>query len=169
MTPKTLRHSMALRTLVALDRRLGLTPAERLHYEEVYGQVWLMVKDMLRHRSEQVTRNAYLEPVRGPRLESLLGGNGNPVIAEKIAELAARTGLTWMRRKRPGAPGGAAADGLPQGAGTGLGQLGHPPGQRCREAAGPVGLRGQPRTRRLPASAGDSAGRTPAAGSSTPT
>lgn len=45
-TPKMLRHSMALRTLIALhnamDRRLRLTPAERLHYEEVYGQVWLM-------------------------------------------------------------------------------------------------------------------------------
>lgn len=55
---------LALRTLIALhnalDRRLGLTPAERPHYEEVYGQVWLMVKDMLGHRSEQVTRDVYL-------------------------------------------------------------------------------------------------------------
>ncbi|TFV30089.1 integrase [Streptomyces sp. T1317-0309] len=96
-TPKMLRHSMALRTLIALhnalDRRLGLTPAERLHYEEVYGQVWLMVKDMLGHRSEQVTRDVYLEPVRGLQLESLLGDDDNPVNAEKIAELAARTGL----------------------------------------------------------------------------
>ncbi|MFD8619191.1 hypothetical protein [Streptomyces sp. NPDC059513] len=40
--PKMLRHSMALRTLIALDRQLRLTPAERLHYEQVYGQVWLM-------------------------------------------------------------------------------------------------------------------------------
>ncbi|MFE9687521.1 hypothetical protein [Streptomyces sp. NPDC006285] len=88
---------MALRTLVALhnalDRRLGLTPAERLHYEEVYGQVWLMVKDMLGHRSEQVTRDVYLEPVRGLQLESLLGDDDNPVNAEQIPELAARTGL----------------------------------------------------------------------------
>lgn len=96
-TPKMLRHSMALRTLIALhnalDRRLGLTPAERRHYEEVYGQVWLMVKDMLGHRSDQVTRDVYLEPVRGLQLESLLGDDDNPVNAEKIAELAARTGL----------------------------------------------------------------------------
>ncbi|OEV10550.1 site-specific integrase [Streptomyces nanshensis] len=96
-TPKMLRHSMALRMLIslhnALDRRLGLTPAQRLHYEEVYGQVWLMVKDMLGHRSEQVTRDVYLEPVRGLQLESLLSDDDNPVNAEKIAELAARTGL----------------------------------------------------------------------------
>lgn len=96
-TPKMLRHSMALRMLIALhnalDRRLGLTPAQRLHYEEVYGQVWLMVKDMLGHRSEQVTRDVYLEPVRGLQLESLLNDDDNPVNAEKIAELAERTGL----------------------------------------------------------------------------
>ncbi|MFD3622723.1 integrase [Streptomyces sp. NPDC058676] len=96
-TPKMLRHSMALRMLIslhnAMDRRLGLTPAQRLHYEEVYGQVWLMVKDMLGHRSEQVTRDVYLEPVRGLQLESLLNDDDNPVNAEKIAELAARTGL----------------------------------------------------------------------------
>ncbi|MEU6740057.1 hypothetical protein [Streptosporangium sandarakinum] len=76
-TPKMLRHSMALRMLIslhnALDRRLRLTPAQRLHYEEVYGQVWLMVKDMLGHRSEQVTRDVYLEPVRGLQPESYAG------------------------------------------------------------------------------------------------
>ncbi|MFD7915712.1 hypothetical protein ACFV30_34240 [Streptomyces sp. NPDC059752] len=69
MEPAMLRHSMALRTLIALhnalDRRLGLSPAERLHYEEVYGQVWLMVKDMLGHRSEQVTRDVYLSRCAG--------------------------------------------------------------------------------------------------------
>ncbi|MFB8290202.1 site-specific integrase [Kitasatospora purpeofusca] len=96
-TPKMLRHSMALRMLIALhnalDRRLGLTPDQRRHYEEVYGQVWLMVKGMLGHRSEQVTRDVYLEPVRGLQLESLLNDDDNPVNAEKIAELAVRTGL----------------------------------------------------------------------------
>lgn len=67
---------MALRMLIslhnALDRRLGLTAAQRLHYEEVYGQVWQMVEDMLGHRSEQVTRDVYLEPVRGLQLERSL-------------------------------------------------------------------------------------------------
>lgn len=96
-TPKMLRHSMALRMLIslhnALDRRLGLSPGQRRHYEEVYGQVWSMVKDMLGHRSEQVTRDVYLEPVRGLQLESLLNDEDNPINTEKIAELAVRTGL----------------------------------------------------------------------------
>ncbi|MFD4247301.1 hypothetical protein ACFWP3_37795 [Streptomyces sp. NPDC058525] len=37
---------------------------------------------------------------------------------------------------------------------AGRGRTGHPPGQRCREGAGRVGLPGQPRPRRLPAGAG---------------
>lgn len=96
-TPHMLRHSMALRVLVALhnalDRRLGLTPADRRHYEDVYGQVWSMVKDMLGHKNEQVTRDIYLEPLRGLQLDSLLNDEDNPVDAEKLAELSARTGL----------------------------------------------------------------------------
>nr|WP_107912362.1 hypothetical protein [Streptomyces chartreusis] len=96
-TPTMLRHSMALRMLTSLhhtlDRRLGLTPAQRLHYEEVYGQVWLMVKHMLGHRSEQATRDVYMEPVRGLQLGSLLKRRRHPVNAEKIAELAEPTRL----------------------------------------------------------------------------
>ena len=75
-TPKMLRHSMALRVLVslhhALDRRLGLTAAQRRDYEDAYGTVWTMVKDLLGHRSEVTTREIYLEPVRGLQIESLL-------------------------------------------------------------------------------------------------
>ncbi|KAF5994539.1 integrase [Streptomyces sp. WAC00263] len=96
-TPHMLRHSMALRVLIALhnalDRRLGLTPADRRHYEDVYGQVWSMVKDMLGHKNEQVTRDVYLEPVRGLQLDALLNDGANPVNADKLAELSARTGL----------------------------------------------------------------------------
>ncbi|MFE9258592.1 site-specific integrase [Streptomyces sp. NPDC006879] len=96
-TPHMLRHSMALRTLLslhnALDKRLGLTPAERLNYERTYGQIWQMVKDMLGHQNEQMTRDIYLEPLRGLQLDSLLNDDDNPVNEEKLAELAARTGL----------------------------------------------------------------------------
>ena len=88
---------MALRSLVslhhALDRRLGLTPAERRHYEALYGNVWSMVKDLLGHRSEETTRSIYLEPVRGLQLESLLNDEEHPDNTELLARLAERTGL----------------------------------------------------------------------------
>ena len=96
-TPHMLRHSMALRSLVslhhALDRRLGLTLAERRHYEALYGNVWSMVKDLLGHRSEETTRSIYLEPVRGLQLESLLNDEEHPDNTELLARLAERTGL----------------------------------------------------------------------------
>lgn len=96
-TPHMLRHSMALRMLVslhlALDRRLGLTPEERNRYEQVYGTVWTMVKDLLGHRSEMTTRDVYLEPVRGLQIETLLHDGDNPGDTGMFAELARRTGL----------------------------------------------------------------------------
>ncbi|MCZ1012301.1 hypothetical protein [Streptomyces lydicus] len=65
------QHSTALRILIsrhnALDRRPGMPPTQRLHHEELYGQVWLVVEDMLGHRSEQLTRDVHLEPVRPQR------------------------------------------------------------------------------------------------------
>ncbi|QRV33958.1 site-specific integrase [Streptomyces californicus] len=96
-TPHMLRHSMALRVLMALhralDRRLGLTPAERRHYEETYGTVWSMVKDLLGHVSEETTREIYLEPLRGLQIETLLDDEDNPANEALLAKLAARTGL----------------------------------------------------------------------------
>ncbi|MFJ5817489.1 site-specific integrase [Streptomyces sp. NPDC093108] len=96
-TPKMLRHSMALRVLVhlhhALDRRLGLTPSQRKLYEETYGSVWTMVKDLLGHQSELTTRDIYLEPVRGLQIESLLNDEENPGNSVWFSELARRTGL----------------------------------------------------------------------------
>lgn len=96
-TPKMLRHSMALRVLVslhhALDRRLGLTAEQRRDYEDAYGTVWTMVKDLLGHRSEVTTREIYLEPVRGLQIESLLNDEDNPSNSELFADLARRTGL----------------------------------------------------------------------------
>ena len=106
-TPHMLRHSMALRSLVslhhALDRRLGLTPAERRHYESLYGNVWSMVKDLLGHRSEETTRSIYLEPVRGLQLESLLNDEDHPDNTELLARLAERTGLVLDAPEQVGA------------------------------------------------------------------
>ncbi|MFJ9005424.1 tyrosine-type recombinase/integrase [Streptomyces canus] len=96
-TPHMLRHSMALRMLLrlhhALDRRLGLTPAERRNHEDAYGTVWTMVKDLLGHRSELTTREIYLEPLHGLEIENLLSDAESPGNAELFAELSRRTGL----------------------------------------------------------------------------
>jgi integrase len=74
--PHMLRHSMALYMLVALhhalDRRFGLTPGERNHFRHVYGDPWVMVRDLLGHRSEQTTRMIYLEPLTGLQVRAML-------------------------------------------------------------------------------------------------
>ncbi|MBT2478586.1 site-specific integrase [Streptomyces sp. ISL-94] len=96
-TPHMARHSFALRMVVslhyAMDRRMGLSPDQRRHYEEIYGGVWSMVKDLLGHRSEETTRAIYLEPVRGLQLESLLMGREDSETTELLALIAERTGL----------------------------------------------------------------------------
>jgi hypothetical protein len=88
---------MALRMLIALnnayDRRFGLTPEDKRRYTEIYDGVWGMVRDLLGHRSEQVTREVYLEPVRGLQLETLLGDEENPVDEQMLSEVARKTGL----------------------------------------------------------------------------
>ena len=75
-SPHMMRHSFALYMLVALhhalDRRFGLTPEERRHFRQVYGDPWVLVRDLLGHRSEQTTRLVYLEPLNGLQVRSVL-------------------------------------------------------------------------------------------------
>jgi hypothetical protein len=56
----------------ALDRRFDLTPEERRHFRQVYGDPWVLVRDLLGHRSEQTTRLVYLEPLNGLQVRSML-------------------------------------------------------------------------------------------------
>ena len=75
-SPHMMRHSLALHMLVALhhalDRRFGLTPEERGHFRQVYGDPWVLVRDLLGRKSEQTTRLVYLEPLNGLQVKSML-------------------------------------------------------------------------------------------------
>ena len=78
-SPHVCRHSFALKMLVtlhrALDQRFGLSREERDDLRKVYGDAFALVKDLLGHRSEQTTRETYLEPLNGIRLATMLDGS----------------------------------------------------------------------------------------------
>ena len=49
-----------------LDEREDAAPEERKHLRQVYGDPWVLVRDLLGHSSEQTTRLVYLPPWTGP-------------------------------------------------------------------------------------------------------
>lgn len=80
--PHMLRHSFALKMLVTLiyvfERRMSLTPEERREYRMIFGDPWILVQTLLGHRSPEVTRNTYLEPVKGLQVDLFLNdSNGD--------------------------------------------------------------------------------------------
>jgi integrase len=89
--PHTCRHSFALKMLVTLqrglDNRFGLDEDERDHLRKVYGNAFALVKDLLGHRSEQTTRDIYLEPLSGIRLAMILDGGED--LDQILAQVAA--------------------------------------------------------------------------------
>ncbi|WP_202535034.1 MULTISPECIES: integrase [unclassified Streptomyces] len=75
-TPHMTRHSFSLFMLVVLndlvDRKFGLTAAERKDFALLYGDPWMLVCELLGHSDVETTKEHYLSPVRHMRLETLL-------------------------------------------------------------------------------------------------
>lgn len=77
LSPHSLRHSFALFMLIALHRSID---AHQKSYravdydEERYRMAWEIVRDLLGHRSVTTTRERYLAPLNGVRLQSLVDG-----------------------------------------------------------------------------------------------
>jgi hypothetical protein len=75
----------------ALDQRFGLSQEERDDLRKVYGNAFTLVKDLLGHRSEQTTREIYLEPLNGIRLNMILDGGED--LGAVLARVAASSRL----------------------------------------------------------------------------
>ncbi|WP_245692571.1 hypothetical protein [Streptomyces katrae] len=75
-TPHSMRHSMTLYMLILLneliDKKYGLTAADRRDFAQLYGDPWWLVKTLLGHKDVETTKEHYLRPVMHLQLESIL-------------------------------------------------------------------------------------------------
>ncbi|MFE3556287.1 tyrosine-type recombinase/integrase [Streptomyces sp. NPDC059193] len=89
-TPHSCRHSFALYMLVVLnhvlDRRYGLTPQERRDFQQLYGDPWFLVQNLLGHRNREVTMQVYLAPVTHLGLTSMLEAAKDPLTSAPLPD-----------------------------------------------------------------------------------
>ncbi len=97
--PHMLRHSFALRMLVTLmhvfERRMNITPDERREYRMIFGDPWNLVQTLLGHRSSEVTREIYLEPVNGLQIDLFLNDtlDERGSVDDLLSKIASDSGL----------------------------------------------------------------------------
>lgn len=96
VTPHSLRFTFALYSLLAgvraMDARLELAPGAPFFVSN-YGQVFDEVRDLLGHANTDITRNTYLEPVKGLRRTDLLRHSSVEEFWEQVASFSPLIGL----------------------------------------------------------------------------
>ena len=97
--PHMLRHSFALKMLVTLmhvfERRMSISSEERREYRMIFGDPWILVQTLLGHRSPEVTRDTYLEPVKGIQIDLFLNDSidEEKTIDNLLSKIASDSGL----------------------------------------------------------------------------
>ncbi|CAH0123889.1 Tyrosine recombinase XerC [Microbacterium sp. Bi98] len=88
VTPHSLRFTFALFSLLAgvraMDARTGRVPSDPFIAAD-YTQIFDEVRDLLGHANTEITRNVYLEPVKGLRRTSLLHASSAADFWEQVA------------------------------------------------------------------------------------
>ena len=93
--PHMLRHSYALKMLLAAQRAYDLRLASHLSAEELrdfrltFGSPFDLVRHLLGHRDVQTTIDTYLEPVAGLSAEVFLNGDVDAEVSELLASVVA--------------------------------------------------------------------------------
>lgn len=97
--PHMLRHSFALKMLVTLmhvfEYRMNISSEERREYRMIFGDPWNLVQTLLGHRSPSVTRDTYLEPVKGIQIDLFLNDSldEHSTIDDLLSKIAADSDL----------------------------------------------------------------------------